>query len=44
MTLSPKVIYLVGLNFLDNADQVCSVGQIPVMKQEIRIINVGILV
>jgi hypothetical protein len=44
MALGGKVVYLVGLHLLDDADQTGGVCQVPVVKNEVTVGLVRILV
>jgi len=44
MALGRKVVDLVGLDLLEDADQVGGIGQISVMQDEMTVFFVGVLV
>ena len=44
MALGAEVVDLVRLNFLNDANQVASVGQIAVVQLEVSVVNVRVLV
>ena len=44
MGLCRKIIEFIRLSFLNDADQVGGVCEVPVMENEISLINVGILI
>ncbi|MNS56283.1 hypothetical protein D3C72_891390 [compost metagenome] len=44
MTLGGKVVYLIGLNLLNDPDEVCGIRQVSVVEMQSTIMIVGILV
>ena len=44
MTLSTEVVYLIGLNLLDNPNEIGAVGQVPIVEGESGIAVMRILV
>jgi hypothetical protein len=44
VALGGQVVDLVGLNLLEDADQVGGIGQVPVVEDEITVLLVGVLV
>ena len=44
MALSPKVVDLIGLHLLNDADQIGAVGEVAVMKNQARISVMGVLI